>query len=204
MLITKPLKPRPCKHCKSSFTPTKRMQVVCSPLCGLERARIQREAKERKEHAARKRVERAMDRKTREAQKTLPMLHREAQAAFNALRREQCRHAGYGCISCGRPLDWGHEGVRSHAVDAGHYRSVGSAPQLRYTSANVWPQCVSCNRYGAGKAVDYRIGLVARIGVEAVEALESFNEVHKWTKEEVRAIRDESRAALRQLKKEQA
>lgn len=26
----------------------------------------------------------------------------------------------------------------------------------------------------------------------------------KWTKEEVRAIRDESRAALRQLKKEQA
>ena len=204
MLTTKPLKPKACKHCKSLFTPVKRMQVVCSPMCGLERARIQREAKERKEHAARKRVERAMDRKTREAQKTLPQLHREAQAAFNALRRKQCELAGHGCISCGRPLDWGHEGVRTHMVDCGHYRSVGSAPQLRYTSANAWAQCIACNRYGAGKAVDYRIGLVRLIGVEAVEALESFNEVHKWTKEEVRAIRDESRAALRQLKKEQA
>lgn len=145
-----------------------------------------------------------MDRKTREAQKTLPQLHREAQAAFNALRREQCKRAGYGCVSCGRPLGWDHEGVRTHMVDAGHYRSVGSAPQLRYTSANVWAQCVNCNRYGAGKAVDYRIGLVQRIGVEAVEALESFNEVHKWTKEEVRAIRDESRASLRELKKGQS
>lgn len=201
MLTTKPLKIKACANpsCGTQFMPQRMGQRVCSPVCARRLVMVQNMASK-----ISAKLDRAADKAKREALKTLPQLHKEAQAAFNALRREQCRHAGYGCISCGRPLDWGHEGVRSHAVDAGHYRSVGSAPQLRYTSANVWPQCVSCNRYGAGKAVDYRIGLVARIGVEAVEALESFNEVHKWTKEEVRAIRDESRAALRQLKKEQA
>jgi hypothetical protein len=182
--------------CGTEFTKQRMGQRVCSPICA---TRLVKRLKAEKK--AKAKLERTMDKKAREALKTLPALHKEAQAAFNALRREQCRIDGCGCVSCGRPLDWGHEGIRTHVVDAGHFRSVGSAPQLRYTSANVWAQCVSCNRYGSGMAIDYRIGLIRRIGVEAVEALEASNEPHKWTKEEVRAIRDESRAALKQLRK---
>ena len=45
-----------------------------------------------------------------------------------------------------------------------------------------------CNRWGAGRAVDYRIGLICRIGLASVEALESENDPTKWTIEELREI----------------
>jgi hypothetical protein len=48
--------------------------------------------------------------------------------------------------------------------------------------------------------VDYRIGLVARIGLEAVEALESDNTPRKWTREELIAIRDTYKAKLKEMK----
>lgn len=52
--------------------------------------------------------------------------------------------------------------------------------------------------------MDYRLGLIGRIGLEAVEALEADNAVHKWTREELIAIRDLYRSKLRALKKETA
>ena len=51
----------------------------------------------------------------------------------------------------------------------------GSAAHLRFDERNAHAQRKVCNRWGAGRAVDYRIGLVARIGLAAVEALESDN-----------------------------
>ena len=45
-----------------------------------------------------------------------------------------------------------------------------------------------------------RIGLVARIGLEAVEALESDNSTKKWTREELIAIRDEYRKKLKAMR----
>ena len=61
-------------------------------------------------------------------------------------------------------------------------------------------QLVQCNRHGAGRAVDYRIGLIARIGLEAVEALEADNTARKWTIEDLRGIRDLYREKLKALK----
>ena len=49
--------------------------------------------------------------------------------------------------------------------------------------------------------MEYRAGLIARIGLAAVEALEADNRVHHWTHDELRAIRDEYRAKLKQLTK---
>ena len=85
--------------------------------------------------------------------------------------------------------------------DCGHYRSVGSASHLRFDERNAHAQRKQCNRYGAGRAVDYRIGLVSRIGLAAVEALESNNIPHKWTREELIAIRDTYRAKLKDIQK---
>lgn len=73
---------------------------------------------------------------------------------------------------------------------------------MRFDERNCHAQSKHDNQYLAGNAVDYRIGLVARIGVDAVEALEADNTPHKWTREELIAIRDEYRAKLRALKKE--
>jgi hypothetical protein len=42
--------------------------------------------------------------------------------------------------------------------------------------------------------------VVARIGEERVEALESDNTPHKWTHDELRAIRDTYRAKLKEVK----
>jgi hypothetical protein len=63
---------------------------------------------------------------------------------------------------------------------------------------------VHCNRHGAGRAVDYRIGLIARIGLARVEALEAANQVHKWTREELIALKAKYRACLRELEKNEA
>jgi hypothetical protein len=54
-----------------------------------------------------------------------------------------------------------------------------------------------CNKWGHK---DYRGGLIARIGLEAVEALEADNTVIKWTRERLEAIKAEYRAKLRALK----
>jgi len=45
------------------------------------------------------------------------------------------------------------------------------------------------NRWLAGNAVDYRLGLIARIGLERVEALENDNVPHKWTREDLTFIK---------------
>jgi len=178
------MKQKKCRHCKTLFTPILTMQVVC----GIECAKVIAKSK-------REKVERANDRQKREQSKTRSQWMKEAQAAFNAYIR--ARDAGKPCICCGLPLESGDIGGK---FDCGHYRSVGSAPHLRFDERNAHGQRKQCNRWGAGRAVDYRIGLVARIGLEAVEALESDNSTKKWTREELIAIRDEYRKKLKAMR----
>ena len=96
---------------------------------------------------------------------------KEAQVAFNAYVR--ARDAKDACISCGQ---W-TEDKFGGGWDAGHYRSTGSAPHLRFHLHNCHKQCVKCNRHKSGSAVDYRLRLIEKIGIEKVEALESMNQV---------------------------
>jgi hypothetical protein len=167
---------------------------VCSPLC----AHALTNAENAKKAAKAKALEAKQDRAKRIALKTIPELKKEAQHAFNAYIRARDRLAGFPCVCCGRPLDWGRLGG---AVDAGHYRSTGSADHLRFREDNCHAQRSDCNRFGAGRAVDYRIGLLSRIGRDRLEALETDNAPHKWTREELISIRDEYRAKARALAK---
>jgi hypothetical protein len=129
-------------------------------------------------------TERQSVRSRKEAIKTIPELIKEAQVAFNTFIRARDKLAGHRCISSGKPLDWS-----GNAVDAGHYRSTGAASHLRFNEDNCHAQSKHDNQYLAGNAVDYRIGLIARIGLERVEALESSNAPHKWQADELRAIK---------------
>jgi hypothetical protein len=170
--------------------PARPLQTCCGPECALEQAK----AKRAKDNRLRAAVERKAVKAQREKLKTRGDYLKEAQQAFNQYIRLRDQLAGHACISSGRPLDWS-----GNNVDAGHYRSTGSAPHLRFDERNCHAQSKHDNRYLAGNAVDYRIGLIARIGLAEVEALEADNEPRKWTVEQLKEIRDAYRAKLKEL-----
>ena len=190
----KPARLKACDNpsCAETFVPQRLGQKVCSPACAIavapnnhDRARkaiAQRERKEIKERKARL--------------KSRGDYLREAQQAFNEFIRWRDRVAGHPCISSGRPLDWA-----GNAVDAGHYRSVGSAPHMRFDERNCHAQSKQDNRYLSGNAVDYRIGLIARIGLDAVKALERDQEPRRYTIDDLKDIAAHYRAKVRELKR---
>ncbi|MBS5839478.1 MAG: recombination protein NinG [Pseudomonas sp.] len=189
-------KARKCAHCSAEFRPTfNTTQKVCSPACALAMAPVH-QVKARKAMAT---IERREIKVRKEKLKTRSDHMREAQQAFNEFIRWRDQLAGHPCISSGKPLDWS-----GNAVDAGHYRSVGSAPHLRFDERNCHAQSKQDNRFLSGNAVDYRIGLIARIGQEAVDALESDQSVRKYTVDEIKAIKAAYRAKTKELKKGQA
>ena len=59
-----------------------------------------------------------------------------------------------------------------------------------------------CNNFLSGNAVNYRIGLIKRLGLERVEALESDHELKHWSKDELREIAATYKAKLKTLTKE--
>ena len=190
----KPPKPKKCRvaTCRASFVPSRMGQAVCSPACAMIDA-PRHAPKARKALAD---IERKDIQVRKEKLKSRGDHMREAQQAFNAYIRARDQAAGHSCISSGKPLDWS-----GNAVDAGHYRSVGSAPHLRFDERNCHAQSKQDNRFLSGNAVDYRIGLIARIGQEAVDALEADQSVRKYTVDEIKAIKAAYRAKTKELKR---
>ena len=189
---TKPTRPKRCKSCKEQFTPARPLQSVCGPACAwvVGHAKL---VKKREEEA---KVQRQKDRKARECLKTRSSYMKEAQREFNAYIR--LRDAGKPCICCGVALSTESIGG---AYDAGHYRSVGSAPHLRFEENNCHAQTKKCNRYGAGRAVDYRKGLIHRIGMAAVESIEADQEPRHYDISDLKAIKEKYKKMARELKR---
>ena len=189
-------KPAKCRVCRCEFVRKLPGQKVSGEHCAMTLAVSVREKEARKEAKRIAAADRANTSARKEAIKSIPMLIAEAQIAFNQFIR--ARDAGLPCICCGQfPKS---EAITGGAWDAGHYRSRGSAGHLRFNEDNCHAQLKNCNRYGAGRAVDYRIGLIKRIGLARVEALESNNAVHKWTATELRQIRATYKQKLKDLK----
>jgi len=131
-----------------------------------------------------------------EAIKPRGKLIAEADRAFCAYIRKRDQLAGHACISSGKPLDWS-----GNNVDAGHYRSRGSAPHLRYDERNCHAQSKHDNRYLSGNAVDYRIGLIARIGLQEVESLEADQATRKYSNDDLKSIKAKYTAMTKELSK---
>lgn len=192
----KPPKAKKCRQCRASFWPARPLQAVCFNVeCAAAEGKV-RAARLAKREA---KVTNAADRAAREAQKGLRQLLAEAQTAVNAYVRWRDRDTT--CICCGKPFEAQKPGG---SMDAGHYLARSVAPQHRFNLSNIFGQRKNCNRPGGATRGAFRAGVIARIGREAVEALEADTAVHKWTKEEVRAIRDDYRARLREARKETA
>jgi hypothetical protein len=116
---------------------------------------------------------------------TKPKLTKAAQKAFNAYIR--ARDYGKPCICCDKPIAWGTDKTGG-VVDCGHYLSTGARSHLRFTEDNAAAQLKYCNTYLSGNAANFRLGLIKRIGLERVDALENDYTVKRWTIEELKDI----------------
>ena len=160
-------KAKVCKQCKAEFEPARPLQVCCGPKCAIERATHHRTKKDRAEL-----------RQAKERLKSRGDWAREAQASFNGWIRR--RDEGKPCISCGS---------LTGKKNAGHYRSVGSCPELRFEPLNVHLQCEKCNSYLSGNLIEYRKELINRIGLDGVEFLEGPHPPKKYSIDDLKALK---------------
>ena len=184
---------RKCKVCKTPFTPTRPLQNWCSVDCAVVLGQ-QAVAKKKSKAMAQDRKE---TKEKLDAMRTKPQLVAAAQKAFNAFIK--ARDAGKPCICCGRPLTF--TGVGG-GCDAGHFRSVGSAPHMRFVEENCHAQSKYCNQRLSGNHAEYRKGLIERIGLHAVERIEADNTTRKYTKEGLIELARHYNAETRRLKKQ--
>lgn len=191
------LRRRRCKICREWFTPKQSFQNWCSPEHGFELSE-QRKNKDREKALAK--LKKENQEKEREAKdklksrklavKPLSYFTKQAQTAFNAFIRE--RDKDEPCISCGRF----HEGQ----YHAGHYRTTGANPELRFDEDNCHKQCAPCNNHLSGNIENYTPRLIEKIGQERFDRLMGSHELPKWKREDYERIRDHYRAKLKELK----
>lgn len=160
--MAKKPKEHKCKACGNYFIKTfSSTQIVCSVKCAMVIGKKKAEEKRKKQDKTDR-----LQRKARlQALKSRADWLKDLQKVFNQFIR--LRDKDLPCISCGR-----HHSGQYHA---GHYRSVGACPELRFDELNVHKQCSICNNHKSGNITDYRINLVRKIGVEEVERLEQHN-----------------------------
>ena len=174
----KPARQKKCKSCKITFKPFLSTAFVCSIDCAVTMAKANSAKIIKKDIKARK-----------QALKSLGELHKEAQPEFNKYIR--LRDKGKPCISCQRH----HTGQ----IHAGHYRSVGAAAELRYNENNVHAQCAPCNNHLSGNAIDYRINLINKIGIDQVELLEGPQEPKRYRRDDILSIKTKYKAKVKEL-----
>ena len=174
----KAIKPKPCNSCKQIFTPwISTTQVTCSLKCAIAEADKQKEKLQERKRKA----QRAETRKRREALKSKSELAREAQNACNEYIR--LRDKDEPCISCGTTNP-------DIQYCAGHYKTRGAYPELRFHPMNLHKQCNHhCNLQKSGNIPEYRKSLIKKIGQSNVDWLEGFHKVQNYTADDYREIK---------------
>lgn len=181
-------KQKRCAVCRDEFLPRNSLQKVCGVPCAL------------KVYAANWQKE--FDKETRKRKKAIsdsdPKLWaKKAQAMFNAYIR--LRDADCGCISCNKPANWQGQWA------AGHYRTVGAHPELRFNELNVHKQCNrDCNSGKSGNVLEYRIRLIQKIGLLNVDFLEGAHEPARYRIEDYKDIYRVYREKLKHMKEMQS
>jgi hypothetical protein len=177
-----------CSICKAEYIKRSAFQKACSIQCGMA---VVDKAKQKKVMQDKRETKEKLEKLA-----TKPQLVEKAQKAFNAYIR--ARDYGRLCICCDKPIAW-DSGATGGVCDAGHWLSVGARVNLRFNEDNVHAQLKHCNKQLSGNAANYRIGLVKRIGLERVEALECDHKLNHYTKDDLRDIEATYKAKLKSL-----
>lgn len=180
----KPLKQRKCVQCKELFTPSNSLVKVCGMACALDYGKSVVKVKRAKNEIKQKRDFLANDKSFQRA---------KAQKAFNEFIR--VRDAILPCISCANPADWHGQ------WHAGHYKTVGARPDLRFNEDNCHKQCSKCNNFLSGNLVTYTWALNLKIGAERLAALDVEVGPQKYTASDYAAIHAKYSAKIKELKK---
>lgn len=172
-----------CKHCKEKFEVKYFNQKYHLDRDECIKAMVEANTAKLKkdQEAARK----ADTKERKEKIKTHSDYLRDLQPIFNTFIR--LRDYNEKCISCEKPLI-GDNPEKPKKFDAGHFRSVGSNPQLRFNEENVYGQCVHCNRDKHGNLLEYRKNLILKVGIEKVEYLENLNDSNKLSIPEIKDL----------------
>lgn len=192
---------RKCTVCREWFFPVRTEQYVCSYECACvhgkatnDAAKAEKQREEKKLRLQAEKDDRKRQADRRIAVKPLSYFIKQAQQAFNEFIRYLDRLLP--CISCGRE----HDGQ----YHAGHFRTTGANPELRFNEDNCHRQCAPCNNHLSGNLTAYRPALIAKIGQAGFDVLMGPHELPKWKRDDYIRIRDEYRAKLKELKKQEA
>lgn len=194
MLKQKPFKPR-AKRCKFTgcgklFTAIRNLQPYCGPKCermASYQRRLEKPSKQVRLHKDKSRSD----------------YIQELQSAFNAFIRE--RDHDFPCVSCGIDNPPAIDGIQ---WDAGHYRSVGACPELRFHEDNCHKQCRVCNcelpsggQPTFSRWKRYELEIEQRIGPERLALLEGPQAPKHYLSDELIALKKHYRARTRELQR---
>lgn len=176
-----------CRTCNTLFEVQfdSMREVCCSVPCAIEWASTDKG----KKHA--QTAYKAETRRMRADAKTKGAWMKEAEAVFNKFIR--LRDVGKPCISCLKP---------PRKKNAGHFKSKGRYPELRFNEDNVHLQCEYCNTYLSGNLANYRPNLIDKIGLERVEALEGPRQLTNYIIEDLKEIKAKYKAKVKSMESE--
>ena len=168
----KPKRKRKCKHCGDMFEPFNSMQATCTKIeCCVTYGKKLHKKQYKAETKELKKKQKDNDRS---------YWLDKAQKSCNAYIRE--RDKNQPCISCGTTNP-------DIQYCAGHYKTRGAHPELRFHPLNIHKQCNhSCNLKLSGNIQGYRTRLIEKIGLSAVEWLEGAHKAQKFTINDLKEI----------------
>jgi hypothetical protein len=165
-----------CKFCKKEFTQFNSTISVCGYQCAIEWGKLH------PKKTSIKRVNSEIKSEAKNKLKTQAQLRNPIKLHFQKWCR--IRDEKEPCISCGTTeAKW----------DGGHYLKAEIYSGVIFDERNVNKQCSYCNQYLDGNTAAYRQGLIKKIGLDQVIALENLaNETRtkKWTIEELQQIKN--------------
>ena len=163
---------RKCKYCLERYTPKYSTTEPCPKYeCRLKHL----EANTAKINRANKAI-------ARNEIKSYAQRLGEAKKVFQKWIR--LRDKDKPCISCGT--------ISSSVWDGGHFKKAELYSGVIFNEYNVNIQCGKCNRFLGGNELNYRTGLIAKIGEQAVlnlEHLAEMSRIKKYTNEELEQIK---------------
>jgi hypothetical protein len=88
------------------------------------------------------------------------------------IRLRDADENGYGqCFTCRRRYPY-------KEMDAGHFKSVGAHPNLKYDEFNVHAQCTSCNKHHHGNLDIYAERMIDVYGPDILQQLSIMEQMH--------------------------
>jgi len=175
-------KTKKCKVCGKKFEQWNSLVVWCSPQCGYQLSKKWVEQTYIKET---KRLRSEYRANSKAYQKDL--------AGKTCRKYIRLRDKDEPCIDCGR------YDIGSATWQAGHFKTQGAYPELKYHEFNISKQCSQCNQWGKNGTDRYRKNLIKKIGLSNVEwlegpqqpqnlTLEDIKDVNWWYKEQIKHL----------------